>query len=214
MAATNTAKSLETKFTAYNEELERVEIFKYLGRLMSYDDNDAPAIRAQLRKGRKVWQRFSKLLRQMKASPRVAGKFYKAVVQSVLLFGSETWNITPSMTKVLEGFHVRCAWRMATENRPRRDPQTGTYTYPPSEKVLKEVGLETMTHYIKVRRDTVARFVWERPIFDLCRGVGRYIGTSAARQNWWDQPMDLEAESGDDEDGASSESESSLCICQ
>jgi hypothetical protein len=28
-------------FTAYGAELERVEVFTYLGRLLAYDDNDA-----------------------------------------------------------------------------------------------------------------------------------------------------------------------------
>ena len=31
-------------FTAYSEELERVEVFKYLGRLLAYDNNDTQAV--------------------------------------------------------------------------------------------------------------------------------------------------------------------------
>ena len=34
------ALSLNEKFTAYGRELERVEFFKYLGRILTYDDND------------------------------------------------------------------------------------------------------------------------------------------------------------------------------
>ena len=52
-AAIDTALSLRQLFTAYGEELERVEVFKYLGRLLAYDDTDTQAIRAQLRKARK-----------------------------------------------------------------------------------------------------------------------------------------------------------------
>ena len=129
-AAIDSALSLRQIFTAYEEELERVEVFKYLGRLLAYDDTDVQAVQKQLRKARSVWQRFSRLLRSEKATPRVAGKFYKAVVMSILLFGSETWNITPTMMKVLEGFHIQAAWRMAREHKPRRDPQSGTWTYP------------------------------------------------------------------------------------
>jgi hypothetical protein len=39
-------------------------------------------------------------------TPRVAAKFYKAVVQAVLLYGSETWNLTKAVLARLEGFHV------------------------------------------------------------------------------------------------------------
>jgi hypothetical protein len=35
---------------AYGEELERVEVFKYLGRLIVYDDADTQAMRLKLRK--------------------------------------------------------------------------------------------------------------------------------------------------------------------
>ena len=36
----DSAKALEAKFFAYGVELERVEVFKYLGRLIAYDDED------------------------------------------------------------------------------------------------------------------------------------------------------------------------------
>jgi hypothetical protein len=41
--------------------------------------------------------------------PKVGAKFYKAVVQSVLLYGSETWNLTTTALTRLEGFHIRAA---------------------------------------------------------------------------------------------------------
>ena len=52
--------------------------------------------------------------------PRVCGMFYKAVVQSVLLYGSETWTLSASSMKCLEGFHYLAVCRMARVNRPRR----------------------------------------------------------------------------------------------
>ncbi len=59
----------EKRFTARGEELEQVEVFKYLGRLLSHDNNDAPAIRANLRKARKCWARVSRVLRDKNATP-------------------------------------------------------------------------------------------------------------------------------------------------
>jgi hypothetical protein len=38
--------------------------------------------------------------------------FYKAVVQSVLLYGSETWVFPPKMLSKLEGFHKQIARRL------------------------------------------------------------------------------------------------------
>ena len=71
VAVVVTSKALEECFTAYGEELERVDAFKYLGRLLVYDDNNAHAVKVNLRKARKCWARVSKVLRSENAPPRV-----------------------------------------------------------------------------------------------------------------------------------------------
>ena len=53
-AVSDSAKALEAKFFAYGVELERVEVFKYLGRLIAYDDEDTQAVRGNLKKARRV----------------------------------------------------------------------------------------------------------------------------------------------------------------
>ena len=189
-AAKKSALALRQPFTAYGVVLERVEVFKYLGRLMSFDDVDTQAMRSNLKKARRVWARLSRVLNRENASSRVCARFYIATVQAVLLFGSETWNITPTAMKRLEGFHIRAAYRMAVENRPRREPD-GSWTYPSSEDVLKEVGLRNIDHYVEVRRQTIAKFVVNRPVFDFCVNAERLRGSSP-RQFWWEQSMDLE----------------------
>jgi hypothetical protein len=50
--------------------------------------------------------------------PKVSAVFYKAVVQSVLLYGSETWNLTKTALAWLEGFHIRAAYHMAKKHKP------------------------------------------------------------------------------------------------
>ena len=179
-----------TQRTRCNSGLLLMESFKYLGRLLSYDDNDIRAIWSNQRKARKCWARISRALNAENASPRVCGRFYVAMVQAVLLFGSETWNVTPSAMKRLEGFHVRAAWQMVMECKPRRNLD-GSWMYPSSEDVLKEVGLRSIAMYVEVQRQTIASFIVHRPIFDFCMEAGRLRGTSP-RQWWWEQQMDLE----------------------
>jgi hypothetical protein len=106
-AAVNSARDLNVSFTAYGQSLERVEVFKYLGRLLAMNDNDMSAVRANLKKARKCWTMFSRLLTGENMSPRVCEMFYRAVIQLVLLFGSESWVLTDTAMRVLEGFHVR-----------------------------------------------------------------------------------------------------------
>jgi hypothetical protein len=69
-AATKRAhKALQQTFTAYGAELERVEVFKYLGRLLAYDNNDTQAVRGNLKKARGIWARLSRKIRTENASP-------------------------------------------------------------------------------------------------------------------------------------------------
>jgi hypothetical protein len=197
--------ALRKTFTAYGDELERVEVFKYLGRLLAYDDNDSQAMRSNLKKARKSWAQVSRVLRAENAAPKVCGVFYKATVQAVLLFGSETWKLSPVSLKSLEGFHIRAARCMAGM-QPARNPD-GTWTYPNSQTVLKAVGLKTIGEYIAVRRETIARFIVDRPIFALCWDGERRRG-SATRTFWWEQPLTLDDpealpdREGDEGDGA------------
>jgi hypothetical protein len=147
-AAERVHLALKNMFTAYGEGLERVEVFKYLERLLAYDDNNSQAVRGNLKKVQGIWARISRTLRAEIVSPRVCSIIYKATLQSILLFGSETWNLSPVSLKVLEGFHIRVVWRMAGK-RPMKLCD-GTWTYPNSVDVLKDIGLETIAHYIAV----------------------------------------------------------------
>jgi hypothetical protein len=100
-AAIWSQEALEHSFTAYGEELERVEVFKYLGRLIANDDADNQAMRSNLRKAQGCWARILRVLRAENAAARMCGMFYKATVQAVLLYGSETWNMSPTSVKRL-----------------------------------------------------------------------------------------------------------------
>ena len=111
-AAANLAEALARQFSAYWEKLTQVAVFKYLGRLVAMDNNDAQAVRARPRKARAIWSMLSKVLRAENATPRVCGMFYRATVQAVLLYSSKTWVMSPASLRMLEGFHTHCAYHM------------------------------------------------------------------------------------------------------
>jgi len=189
-SAVASALALRRQFTVHGDALERVEVFKYLGRLLAQDDDDAQAIRQQLRKARGVWARVGQVLRGENTSPRVAAMFYKAVVQAILLYGSETWNLTKAALARLEGFHIRAAYRMARVHRPKKGAH-GLWQYPKSADVLEECGMHSIAEYIQIRRQTIAVYVANRPILETCRQGNRQRG-SMPRQWWWEQPMELD----------------------
>ena len=114
--------------------------------------------------------------------------FYKAVVQSVLLYGSESWVVAPAVLKVLEGFHHRVA-RKLSGMQPPYHPREDRWEYPSIEEALEVAGMYTMEHYLNVRRNTLVENIATRPILELCRGAERQSG-SAKKALWWHQIPD------------------------
>ena len=87
------------------------------------------------------------------------------VVQSVLLYGSETWLLTPRMQRVLGGFDHRVV-RMLTGRQPCKGRDRGWF-YAPLEDAVAEAGLQEVETYFSCRQNTVAQYIATRPIIDL-----------------------------------------------
>ena len=99
-------------FEVYREQLELVPRFTYLGWVMTAGDDDWPAVAENLAKARRSWGRLQRIFRREGATPQISGSFFKAVVQQVLLFGAETWVVTPKMERALSGFLHGAARRL------------------------------------------------------------------------------------------------------
>jgi hypothetical protein len=107
---------------------------------LSDDYDDWPAVVRNMAKARQRWAYISRILRREGATPRILAMFYKAVVQTVLLFGSASWVLTPSMLGKLEGFHRQIArWLMG--RAPVYLRSEGTWQYQPLGNAMEEAGL-------------------------------------------------------------------------
>ena len=118
-------------------------------------------MRGNLAKARRVWARISRILRAENASARVCGMFYKATVQSVLIFGSKTWVLLPATLQRLQGLHVKAARRM---NGLLPKLLEGSWKLPKTKIVLAASGLHTIKNSVQVRRACIMRWVIDRPI--------------------------------------------------
>ncbi len=76
--------------------------------------------------------------------------------------------------KRLEGFHICAAWQMSGKLPVRKED--GSWMYPHLEDVLKAVGLKPIAHYVAMRQQTVANFIVNQPIYELCAGAVRKRG--------------------------------------
>ena len=71
---------------------------------------------------------------------RTLGRFYLVILKAVLLFGTDTWVLTPFIARLLGGFHNRVAqWITGNKSRRRSDRR---WDYPPLEEAMQSAGLE------------------------------------------------------------------------
>ena len=173
-------------FYVGNVTIKRVYSFKYLGRILEHSDNDNLAAENQLRKARARWSRVGRVLSSEKADPKVMGYFYKAIVQAVLLYGSESWTLSEGMLRRIRSFHSRVARFLC--NRHIRCNEDGTWEYPHTEEVLESAGLFSIDEYIRRRRASVYKFMSGREILVSCRN-SILKDTNVSRLVWWKLPI-------------------------
>ena len=89
-------------------------------------------------------------------------------MQQVLLFGAETWVVSPMMEWALSAF-LHGAARRLTGRHPRRG-RDGKWHYLSLEGAMKEAGLTDIHKSIQRRQNTVAQYIATRTLLDLCEG--------------------------------------------
>ena len=105
-------------------------------------------------------------------------------MQQVLLFGAETWVVSPRMERALSALiHGAGIWIPGRQPRRGRD---GKWFYHSLEGDMKEAGLTDVRKSINRRQNMVAQYIATRPLLDLCKGAKQREGARVAMR-WWDQ---------------------------
>ena len=100
-------------FRSYEKPLEIATSSKYLRNLLTTINYHWPAVIFNLKKFQKSWYQFFRILGREGADPKMSGRLYMAVVQAILIFGSETWVETLRMVRLLGIFHQRVRRRLS-----------------------------------------------------------------------------------------------------
>ena len=87
-----------------------MDTFKYLVLMLYFDDSDWNVVGRDLQIAWRKKGRFSQLLGREGDDTRTSGRFYVVVFQSVLIFGSESWVITPRILQALGSLHNWLSW--------------------------------------------------------------------------------------------------------
>ena len=95
MAVEEARAGTERSFRVCGCLLTTLMAFKYLGRILTASDNDWSEVVGNLWKAWKKWGRISRILGRERVDAQISGTFFKSVICAVLIFGSETWVLTP-----------------------------------------------------------------------------------------------------------------------
>lgn len=88
---------------------------------MNDKNNDWYPIKYNMEKARKIWVAVKIILIRDKSTMRTMGYYYKVVIQSILLYGSESWVYMECMLRKLRNVHNKIA-RYLTRTHIRPDP--------------------------------------------------------------------------------------------
>ena len=83
-----------------------------------------------------------------------------------------------------------CIYRMARTHTWKRG-LANSWVYPALSDVLTECELQTIEEYIRHWCQSIAAWVVDHPLFEVCWEGERMRG-SPCRQWWWEQEMELD----------------------
>ena len=81
----------------YGTPLTAVSWFWYLGITLSSSEDNWPVVERNLQRAQGKWGGLAKMLVREVEDSITSEKFYVAVVQAVILFGSKTWVLKPQL---------------------------------------------------------------------------------------------------------------------
>jgi len=122
--------------------IDEVDDFVYLGSWIASSEHDFLVRKAKAwaacHKMRAIWR--SDLRRDLKIS------LFQATVESILLYGSETWTMTESLKKKIDGCYTRMLWMVLDSDWKvrKRTRQTNAQTYGHLQRVSTKIQQRRM----------------------------------------------------------------------
>ena len=116
----NAGRSYSMKI--YNNTIERVEDFKYLGTTLTNKNSIQEEIKSRLKLGNACYYSVQNIFSSSLLSKKLKIKIYRTIILPVVLYGCETWSLTLRDERRLRVFENRVLRRVFG---PKRDEVTG-----------------------------------------------------------------------------------------
>jgi hypothetical protein len=181
-----------------NSSIERVEEFKYLGKMLTNKNSIQEEIKSRLKLGNACYYSVQNLLSFSLLSKKLKIKIYRTIILPVVLYGCETWSLTLRDERRLRVFENRMLRRVFG---PKKDEVTGEWRKLHNER-SDLYSLPNIVRVVKSRR-----MRWAGQVARMGEGRGVYrvlVGKSEGmrplgrpRRKWEDNiKMDLKEVGG------------------
>ena len=108
--------------------------------------------------------------------------YYKVIIQTILVYGSESWVINEKVRNKFRTFHNRCARFITGRFITKQDD--GSWLFPDTKTTLQQAFLLPIDDYITKRRETVSHYVEEKKIYSKCKSAVEQF-KSENKLEWW-----------------------------
>lgn len=110
-------------------------------------------------------------------------EFYRCIIISILLYGSDTWTLTKKNKRILETFHNKCC-RYITKDYIHKINEDEWYL-PDMKKVLEKLKLNKIEDYVKDRKMNLSeRYSRRCEILKVCKESKRHY-RNVNQIVWW-----------------------------
>lgn len=130
------SKRLE-KIKLRDKELEDVHIFTYLGSVVTSDGGADEDVKSRIGKARQAFNTLRPVWNSTSISTKTKLQIFTTNVKSVLLYGSETWRVTRSISNKLQTFINKCLRRILKIYWPEKSA-TGNFGQEQGKNVFQK----------------------------------------------------------------------------
>ncbi|CAG9838923.1 unnamed protein product, partial [Diabrotica balteata] len=103
-ASKSTGQKNLQNLTIRDYNIKSVKIFRYLGSLVTADNNVSEEVKRRIHIANKTYNGLIKHLRSNNITRKTKCKIYKILIKPVLVYGSETWTLSKSDENLLGTF--------------------------------------------------------------------------------------------------------------
>jgi len=132
-----------------NMKFEKVDEFKYLGTILTSDNNNKTEINRRLHAGNGCYYATNTLLKSRLLSRNTKVRIYKTIIKPVFTYGCETWVLTKgeeNKFKVFENKVIRKIYG------PKKDEETGGLRKLHNDELHALYGSPNINRELKARK--------------------------------------------------------------